>query len=51
MGDKQAAALASLARAQEGIGSRFETQTSIDEAKARKDQEWKEAYARYALAC
>lgn len=46
MSGQEAAALESLKRAQEGIGSRFETQTSIDEAKARKEEEWKNAYAR-----
>lgn len=46
---RQAAAVASLQRAQEGIGSRFETQTSINEANERRDKEWRDAYARWAL--
>lgn len=43
---RQAAAVASLKRAQEGIGSRFETQTSINEANERREKEWRDAYAR-----
>lgn len=35
-----------LARAQEGMGSRFQSQASIDESNTRREKEWKEAYAR-----
>lgn len=41
--------VAALAEAQAGISSRFETQTSIDEAKVVREKEWKEAYARWVL--
>ncbi|KAI9636631.1 N-terminal domain of NEFA-interacting nuclear protein NIP30-domain-containing protein [Dioszegia hungarica] len=35
-----------LAKAQEGMGSRFQSQASIDESNTRREKEWKEAYAR-----
>jgi hypothetical protein len=31
---------------QPSIASRFETQSAVDEGKAKRDVEWKEAYAR-----
>ena len=37
------------AMAQGSIASRFESQDQVDEARERKEQEWKEAYARYVL--
>ena len=37
---------ATLIEAQSGISSRFESQTAIDDAKAVREKEWKEAYAR-----
>lgn len=30
------------------VGSRFVTQTDLDSAKARRDEQWKAAYARLA---
>ncbi len=35
-----------LARAQEGIGSRFQSQASIEKANEQREREWKEAYAK-----
>lgn len=32
------------------VGSRFVSQSDIDTAKARRDEQWKAAYARYELA-
>jgi hypothetical protein len=40
---------AALAEQAGTIASRFESQSSIDEAKERKDAEWQAAYARYVL--
>ncbi|CAD6567676.1 MAG: hypothetical protein TREMPRED_003816 [Tremellales sp. Tagirdzhanova-0007] len=37
---------AALAEAQAGMSSRFESQSTIDSAKAQREKEWKEAYAR-----
>jgi hypothetical protein len=31
-----------------GVGSRFISQNDLEEAKARRDDQWKAAYARYA---
>lgn len=33
-----------------GVGSRFVSQSEIDTAKARRDEQWKAAYARYVLS-
>lgn len=41
------AAATALAEAQAGMSSRFESQEVIDEAKAIREKEWKEAYARW----
>jgi hypothetical protein len=38
---------AKLAEAQAGMSSRFESQSTIDEAKSNREKEWKEAYARW----
>ena len=38
------------AMAQGSIASRFESQDQVDEARERKEQEWKRAYAR-CVAC
>lgn len=32
------------------VGSRFVSQGDIDSARARRDEQWKAAYARYAKA-
>jgi hypothetical protein len=34
------------AMAQGSIASRFESQSTVDEAKEQREKEWKEAYAR-----
>jgi hypothetical protein len=31
-----------------GVGSRFISQNDLEEAKARREDQWKAAYARYA---
>lgn len=33
------------------VGSRFVTQDEIESAKARKEEQWKAAYARFELFC
>ena len=38
---------AAFAEASGTIGSRFESQKTVDEARERKDREWKDAYARW----
>ncbi|ORX39037.1 N-terminal domain of NEFA-interacting nuclear protein NIP30-domain-containing protein [Kockovaella imperatae] len=40
------AAQAAIAEAAGTIGSRFESQKTVDEARERKDREWKDAYAK-----
>lgn len=33
------------------VGSRFVSQNDVDTAKARRDEQWKAAYARYVNTC
>lgn len=33
------------------VGSRFVSQNDVDTAKARRDEQWKAAYARYVTTC
>ena len=35
-----------LARAQEGMGARFQSQASIEKANEQRDKDWQAAYAR-----
>lgn len=36
-----------LSRAQEGIGTRFQSQATIEKANEQRDKDWQAAYARY----
>ena len=41
--------LSSNALAKESIAYRFESQSVIDDTRARRENEWKDAYARWVL--